>query len=163
MLLTIRGFSGPPVEESIHRAFPEKDPDFILKEYRKRTTKYYDSDLTFFPQEKEILEALYKEGLILTISTSKNRPMSLKCLEILGVKDLFSMMITSSEPLPHKPDPASLLALMIGDTGFDALAAKNAGIKSVLLRLVPRIYEKDKMPDYFVDSYDELYELIHKI
>ena len=91
--------------------------------------------------------------------------MSLKCLEILGVKDLFSMMITSSEPLPHKPDPASLLkimetykikkeeALMIGDTGFDAL----------LLRLVPRIYEKDKMPDYFVDSYDELYELIHKI
>ena len=171
----IRGFSGPPVEESIHRAFPEKDPDFILKEYRKRTAKYYDSDLTFFPHEKEILESLYKEGLILTISTSKNRPMSLKCLEILGVKDLFSMMITSSEPLPHKPDPASLLkimetykikkeeALMIGDTGFDALAAKNAGIKSVLLRLVPRIYEKDKMPDYFVDSYDELYELIHKI
>ncbi len=30
----VRGFSGPPVEESIARAFPEKDPKFILNEYR---------------------------------------------------------------------------------------------------------------------------------
>lgn len=171
----VRGFSGPPIEQSIARAFPEKDPKFILKEYRTRTAKYYDDYLKFFPNEKEVLKKLYKEGYILTISTSKNRPMAEKCLKIFGVYDWFSEMITSSEDVPHKPDPTSLNllvekfnvkkeeALMIGDTSFDALAAINANIKSVLLKLCPRVYEKDKMPTYFVANYQELYELIKKI
>ena len=171
----VRGFSGPPIEQSIARAFPEKDPKFILKEYRTRTAKYYDNYLKFFPHEKEVLEKLYKEGYILTISTSKNRPMAEKCLKLFGVYDLFSEMITSSEDVPHKPDPASLNllvekfnvnkeeALMIGDTSFDALAAINANIRSVLLKLCPRVYEKGKMPTYFVSNYQELYELIKKI
>lgn len=152
----VRGFSGPPIEQSIARAFPEKDPKFILKEYRTRTAKYYDDYLKFFPNEKEVLKKLYKEGYILTISTSKNRPMAEKCLKIFGVYDLFSEMITSSEDVPHKPDPASLNllvekfnvkkeeALMIGDTSFDALAAINANIKSVLLNYVLEFMKKTK-------------------
>ena len=41
----VRTFSGPPVEQSINFAFPELDPDFVLKEYRKRTAKYYEDCL----------------------------------------------------------------------------------------------------------------------
>ena len=101
--------------------------------------------------------------------------MAEKCLKLFGVYDLFSEMITSSEDVPHKPDPTSLNllvekfnvnkeeALMIGDTSFDALAAINANIRSVLLKLCPRVYEKGKMPTYFVSNYQELYELIKKI
>lgn len=171
----IRSFSGPPIESSIARAFPEKDPDFILSEYRKRTAKYYDTDLKFFDNEKDVLNKLYKDGYILTIATSKNRPMTEKSLQIFGVFDLFSDMVTSSEDVAHKPNPDSLLilmkkfnikkeeTLMIGDTSFDALAARNAGVKSVLLKLCPRTYEKDKMPDFFVSSYNELYDLIKRI
>lgn len=171
----IRSFSGPPIESSIARAFPEKDPDFILSEYRKRTAKYYDTDLKFFYNEKDVLNKLYKDGYILTIATSKNRPMTEKSLQIFGVFDLFSDMVTSSEDVAHKPNPDSLLllmkkfnikkeeTLMIGDTSFDALAARNAGVKSVLLKLCPRTYEKDKMPDFFVSSYNELYDLIKRI
>lgn len=171
----IRSFSGPPIESSIVRAFPEKDPDFILNEYRKRTAKYYDTDLKFFDNEKDVLNKLYKDGYILTIATSKNRPMTEKSLQIFGVFDLFSDMVTSSEDVAHKPNPDSLLllmkkfnikkeeTLMIGDTSFDALAARNAGVKSVLLKLCPRTYEKDKMPDFFVSSYNELYDLIKRI
>lgn len=168
----IRTFSGPPIEVSINKAFPEKDPKFILKEYRERTAKYYETDLAFFPNEKNILKKFKDEGKILTISTSKNRPMAEKCLDVFGVTDWFKEMITSSDHVPNKPDPASLNiimerfkikkdeAIMVGDTSYDALAARNAGIKSVLLRLKPRHYDEDKMPDYFVDSYDELYALI---
>ncbi len=171
----IRGFSGPPIEKSIARAFPEKDPNFILKEYRNRTAKYYDNYLKFFPNEKDVLTKLFNEDYILTISTSKNRPMAEKCLKLFGVLDYFKDMITSSEDVPHKPDPTSINllidkykvkkeeALMVGDTSFDALAATNANVKSVLLKLCPRIYEKDKMPTYFVSSYLELYDLIKKI
>ena len=170
----IRTFSGPPIEDSIARAFPEKDPHFILSEYRKRTAKYYDTDLKFFDNEKEVLNKLKKDGYILTIATSKNRPMTVKSLKVFGVYELFSDMITSSEDVAHKPNPDSLLllmdkfnvkneeTLMIGDTSFDALAARNAGVKSILLKLCPRTYEKDKMPDYFVSSYSELYNLIKR-
>ena len=172
----IRGFSGPPIEQSIKTAFPEKDPNFILKEYRSRTAKYYnDNYLKFFYDEKEVLNKLYDDGYILTISTSKNRPMAEQCLKVFGVYDKFSFMITSSDHFPNKPDPTSLNfivnkfnikkeeALMIGDTSYDALAAKNANVRSVLLKLCPRVYEKDKMPDYFVSSYKELYKLIKSL
>ena len=101
--------------------------------------------------------------------------MAEKCLKLFGVYELFKEMITSSEDVPHKPNPASLNllvekfkvkkeeALMIGDTSFDALAAINANIKSVLLKLCPRVYEKDKMPTFFVNDYKELYNLIKSI
>ena len=169
----IRGFSGPPIEESIHRAFPEFDPKFIKEKYTEATRKYYtDEFLRMFPSSKEVLAKLKEEGYILTIGTSKNRKMTEYCLKKFGFYDYFDSMITSTDPYAHKPDPAIINALMerykvsesetlmIGDTSFDALAARNAHVKSVLVRLCPRIYEKDKLPDYFVDSYDELYNLI---
>lgn len=170
----VRTFSGPPVEQSINFAFPELDPDFVLKEYRKRTSKYYDTCLKMFPGELEIIHKLHEDGYIFCVATSKNKEMTIKCLEKYNIKDYFSLILTSSDPFKHKPDPDMLNyimkelnvskeeTLMIGDTKFDYLAAKNAGVNCIIFTGAPRHYEEDMKPYAFVNSYDEMYKIIKK-
>jgi pyrophosphatase PpaX len=61
-----------------------------------------------------------------------------------GVEDVFDSIVSSEDVRRHKPDPESILlaierlqadpskTIMLGDTDKDLLAAKNAGIDSVL-------------------------------
>lgn len=170
----VRGFSGPPIEQSIARAFPEMDGAFILKEYRARTQKYYDLFLKLYPGELEILEKLYNDGYIFAIATSKNKAMAIKSLEKYNLLNYFSFILTSSDNFKTKPDPEMINFIqektgyskeeivMIGDTRFDYLAAKNANVKSILFKGSPRIYEDDVKPDAIVNLYDEMYEIIKK-
>ena len=167
-----RTFSGPPVEQSINFAFPELDPDFVLKEYRKRTAKYYEDCLKMFPGELEIIHKLHDDGYIFCVATSKNKEMTIKCLETYGIKDYFTYVLTSSDPFKHKPDPDMLNfiieklnvskdeVVMIGDTKFDYLAAKNAGVKCILFTGSPRKYEEDIKPFAFTPTYEKMYEII---
>ena len=171
----VRGFSGPPIEQSIARAFPEMDGDFILREYRVRTQKYYDLFLKLYPGELEILEKLHKEGYIFAIATSKNKAMAIKSLEKYNLLNYFTYILTSSDNFKTKPDPEMINYIqektgthkeeivMIGDTRFDYLAAKNANVKSVLFKGSPRMYEDDVKPDAIVDSYTEMYKIIKKL
>lgn len=168
----VRTFSGPPVEQSINFAFPEMDKAFVLKEYRKRTAKYYDTCLKMFPGELEIIHKLHDEGYIFAVATSKNKEMTIKCLEKYGIKDYFSYILTSSDPFKHKPDPVMLNyiinklgvskeeVMMIGDTKFDYLASKNAGTKCILFTGAPRKYEETIKPFAFASTYEEIYKII---
>ena len=172
----VRGFSGPPVMDSIKLAFPEKDPDFILKEYRTRTAKYYDMDyLKLFPNELPVLRKLHEEGYLFAIATSKNREMALKTLEKYDSENMFSLILTSSDHFKTKPDPEMLNyiidklnvskdeTIMIGDTKFDYLAAENAKIKCILFKGAPRHYDSETKPYKIVDSYEELYKVIKNL
>lgn len=171
----IRTFSGPPVEQSINFAFPELDPNFVLKEYRKRTAKYYDTCLKMFPGELEVIKKLHDDGYIFCVATSKNKEMTLKCLEHYGIKDYFKLILTSSDPFKHKPDPDMLNyimntlhvdvdeTIMIGDTKFDYLAAKNAHVKCLIFTGAPRAYDEDIKPYAFTSTYEEMYKIIKKI
>lgn len=171
----VRGFSGPPVEESIARAFPEKDPKFILNEYRERTKKYYDLYLNIFPGELEVLKKLKEDGYIFAIATSKNREMAIKTLEKYNINQYFSYILTSSDHFKTKPNPEMINfiinnlginkeeALMIGDTKYDFLAAQNANIKCILFKGAPRVYDNETKPFAIVSTYQELLNVIENI
>jgi pyrophosphatase PpaX len=61
-----------------------------------------------------------------------------------GIEDVFDVIVTSEDVKTHKPDPEGIqfamdrlhaepsTTVMLGDSGFDLLAARNAGIDSVL-------------------------------
>ena len=51
-------------------------------------------------------------------------------------------------------------AVYLGDSSFDALTARNAGIASFLVRFYPRSIPKELTPDRYVDSYKELPEVL---
>ena len=79
-----------------------------------------------------------------SVLTNKGRRPSVSILEGLGMRDLFEEVIGGDGPLPRKPDPASLLALMdragaapsttlmVGDSPIDHETAHRAGARCCL-------------------------------
>jgi phosphoglycolate phosphatase len=80
----------------------------------------------------------------LAVLTNKPRKPSEQILEALGVRDLFDDVVGGDGPLPRKPDPAGLQALMdlagasaaetlmIGDSAIDHETARRAAVRCCL-------------------------------
>ena len=95
------------------------------------------------PNLPEVLQMLKDQGKKLAVVTTDNRAMTLKCLNALGVADLFDAIYTDDGGIPTKPDPACTedickrfgiskdKVLMVGDTLTDVKFAKNAGISMI--------------------------------
>ena len=92
---------------------------------------------------KEVLEKL-KEKYVLAVFTSTNRRTAEDILDHLGIRDLFSVVITSDDVKAAKPDPMGVEmilqltgckeAIFVGDTVYDEMTAKNAGIKFIHIK-----------------------------
>ena len=107
----------------------------------------------------------YKLGLITNFALSE---CVWKLLEKFDLKKFFSVIVISAEINRRKPSPEIFKkalkalnvnaseAVFIGDTiGLDVKGAKNAGIKSVLIKRRP-IKEMDIKPDRIIDNLKEL-------
>ncbi|MHA8137730.1 HAD-IA family hydrolase [Lactobacillaceae bacterium Scapto_B20] len=96
-----------------------------------------------FPGTVEILDWNVKNGGQNFLLTHRDR-LSLTILDRFEIKKLFAGFVTSEQPFPRKPDPASLNYLidkydadrnhsvMIGDRKLDIEAAHNANIDGFL-------------------------------
>lgn len=101
------------------------------------TIKPISPELTF------VLNELKRRNKKLAVITTDNSIITRKCLEALGVGDVFDVLYTSDGRLPTKPDPASVFdfcerfnvnrnhMVMVGDTITDAEFAKNARIPMI--------------------------------
>ena len=168
----LRGYSGPPIEYAIKDCFPELDYSFILKEYRKRTKKYYDLYMKLFPNCKEVLRRLFNDGYNLAIMTAKNKEMCFQSLKKYEIDNLFSYVVTCEDLTKPKPDPQGMNlilkhfdilsneALGVGDTEYDSLAASNANMPSILMTMCPRVYKEEPHPIAYCSSYLDLYKEI---
>ena len=91
----------------------------------------------------EVLLALKKQGKRLAVVTTDNLEITKKCLEKLGVLELFDRVYTDDGVYPTKPDPYCVLdfcerfglsreeVVMVGDTVTDVRFAENAGISVI--------------------------------
>lgn len=91
-----------------------------------------------YPGVNETLAALKAAGIPLGIVTSKRRNSAEVGVQSAGIKGFFEAIVCHEDTDRHKPDPAPLLTalnsmgisgghvLMVGDTIFDIVAAKNA-------------------------------------
>ena len=110
----------------------------------KRFLEIYDTRLLNHTRPYEgIPEAVQaaRELGRLVVLTNKGRQPSETILEGLGLRHLFEEVIGGDGPLPRKPDPASLIALMdragtapeqtllIGDSPVDHETAQRAGVR----------------------------------
>ncbi len=171
----IKLYSGPPLEFAISDAFPELDSKFIHDEYRRRTKKYYDTDLKLFENVKEVLEYFYNKGYIITTLTAKNLEMTSYSFKKLGIDKYFKEYVTRSNGFKAKPDKEGIEyllnkyhidkkdAIMIGDTNADIECAKNASIDSCLMTMQDRVGIKKENILYECKNFIELKELIDKL
>lgn len=95
------------------------------------------------PDLVQVLTDLKSKGIKLAVVTTDNMQITRKCLEKLGILDLFDRIYTDDGEVPTKPDPFCVhhfcefsrvekdRVVMVGDTMTDMRFAKNAGIPAI--------------------------------
>jgi phosphoglycolate phosphatase len=127
-------------------------PD-LTEDQNRAVTEYYRSsyrgrreegllDEPLFEGIADLLAALRADGWSLAVATGKSDRGLAACLATHGIADLFVSLQTADRH-PSKPHPAMLeaalfeagaaphQAVMIGDTSFDMLMARSAGVRAI--------------------------------
>ena len=161
--LVARGFEGAGRELTPAKS-DELFRDFILH-YGKNICR----ESRLFPGAEEALDELAAMGFRLAVCTNKVEDLSRRLLEELGVAGRFAA-ICGRDTFPYaKPDGRHLTmtvaaaggdparAVMVGDSGTDIAAARDAGVPVVGVTFgYTDVPVRDLGPDLVVDGFPEL-------
>ena len=141
----VREIIGLGLETAIARLLGDGDPERIAAlatAYRERFLASDPTPMPLFEGVRELIEALHRRGRLLAVATGKGRAGLDKALTESGLGALFHATRCADESF-SKPHPAMLLelmdelgaeaarTLMVGDTEYDLLMARNAGVPAV--------------------------------
>lgn len=141
----VRGIIGLGMREAICSLYPDADDGFMdqfAALYRKAYMQEGQGQQRLFPGAKEVLVELEKSGYLLAVATGKSRAGLDQVMKETGLSGCFHATRCADESF-SKPHPAMLeelmtfcgvdaeQALMIGDTTFDLVMARNAKVASI--------------------------------
>lgn len=164
--------SGPPITETLAKFFPNHDPAFMLKEYQTRSKKYYERYVQSFPDARATLVALKDQGIRLGLITSKMHAATLATLRLIGLDDLFELIIALDDVTLPKPHPEGILraidyfkvaredVLYVGDTVTDDETSDRAGVDGCLVTWTLRTLPQNTKAKYRIDCFPQLMEVI---
>jgi len=123
---------------------------------------------------RELLSYLKERGFNVAVASSNPVKRIEEMLNFFDIRDFFDVIAGREHAGRGKPHPDILLhilkkletnasaAVYVGDSPFDVLTAKNAGVRSILLKYRYRleVTELDVTPDLTVNSLYELLSLI---
>jgi phosphoglycolate phosphatase len=124
-----------------------RDPGECAAIYREHYGKICLDKTFLLPGAAELLAKLAETGLPIGFATSKRRTYAEHILEHLGVLGRFSVRIGPEDVTHPKPAPEALLKaaegfgfapaemVFVGDTHFDVLAARAAGMPCVCVTI----------------------------
>lgn len=165
-------FFGEPLRNSLER-LDQGDVDAMLQTFLIYNEANHDPLISLFPGVLEGLELFKALGFKLAVVTSKRRKMAERGLELLGIINLFDVIVTPEDTIIHKPhkDPciyglnalglSSDEAMMVGDSSFDILCGKAAGLITCAVNytLIPKEELEKAECNFFVDSIRDIIEL----
>lgn len=142
----VRGIIGLELGVAIRALYPELDEPLLIETIRRAYSEQYLALETepspLFDGVQESLELFRKQGYRLAVATGKGRHGLQRVLADKGWQDYFDVTRCADETA-SKPDPRMLheiarhcrvepaQALMVGDSIFDLLMARNAGMDAV--------------------------------
>lgn len=136
----LRNIIGLGLAEAIRTLYADADDAFIhafSEAYREHFLHQDETPSTLFHGAREVVEGLAEAGYLLAVATGKARRGLDRVLEAEGLTDLFHATRCADETF-SKPHPLMLeeimvdldtdpaRTLMIGDTEYDMLMARNA-------------------------------------
>ena len=151
----------------------EEDREVIVKTFGEPLEL-----INLFPGMRELLAEVKRRGYKTGLVTSRLYNTTMQGLEKYEIKDMFDAVLTADDTDKHKPDPAPInitleklgsspeTSIMLGDTLFDLLCAKNAGVRSTLVSWSLALHGMTKedlgeaAPDYIIQKPEELLEII---
>ena len=164
---------GNGINSLVRRAVADADVDFetALRRMKRFYADHLLESTTLYDGVAATLEELRKSVPHLAVVTNKPTAATLKILEGLNVAKYFSDIIGGDSEFPLKPAPDALVALqekyklsadkcwMVGDHYTDLEAGRAAGFRRILVT-----YgfgdPKEETPDYTVDSFNEIANVV---
>ncbi len=153
----LRNIIGLGLREALMTLYPdgsEAEWDALVRHYRHHFLERDDTPSVLFEGAEELIRNLHAQGHFLAIATGKGRQGLDKVLEETGLKDCFHATRCADESF-SKPHPGMLLdildrlgveaddTLMVGDTEYDLLMARNAGVPA--LGVTYGVHDRDRL------------------
>ena len=165
----LRTVGGPGLQAQMQTIDPER-ADELVDVYRAHNIPLHD-ELEACAGMEDVLARLHEAGRRLGVVTAKRRDTAELAFATVPLGHLFEVIVGGDETERHKPDPEPLLlgaerlgadpaqTAYVGDSPFDVLAAKAAGMYAVAVTW-GRIHDRSKLeaaaPDAIVEAAEEL-------
>lgn len=138
--------------------------------YRRIFPDIAMSKIELFPEVKETLTELHKQGKRLAIATSRNKHSLTEIMKRHGVLDYFDLLVSASDGYAPKPAPDMVLGildklginesetLVIGDTTFDIDMGNKAHCWTCAVTYGNHTRERlmTAQPNFIVDNFCEV-------
>lgn len=167
---------GEPLELTMSNFFPDVPVHESVEIYRSWHHKKFVDLIQLFPGVHDLLENLKECGYKMGLVTSRLKYTTMQGVNKFGLDKYFDYILTANDTDKHKPDPAPVLitldkigsvpeeSIMVGDTMFDILCARNAGVLSVLVDWSIAVTDSQKTgpdaPDYVIKNAADLLDIL---
>ncbi|GAB6991877.1 pyrophosphatase PpaX [Paenibacillus pini] len=165
---------GMTLEQQLQHFSGSGDVTSLLGAYRDYSSEHHEAMVQPFPQVLDVIKGLHDRGITMGVVTTKNRPGSLKVLDMFGLSQYMKVVVTVTDVEHPKPHPEPVLkavealgadpehTLMVGDSPVDILAAQAAGVQSagVIWSLKGEDVLKEYNPNYILHEMNDLYSLV---
>lgn len=159
---------GLPLREIAARYVPDRVDEFMEKYAAVQRTRFIELTKAY-PGAVEALEIIKSAGCRTGVVTSKRRGPALAGLALTRIDRYIEVVVTADDVTKSKPDPEPVLkalglldtrpehAVYIGDSWYDILAGKGAGVTTVgaTWGIAAREQLVEHAPDFIVESWDE--------
>ncbi len=161
---------GIPTMQAIER-LGAKDSDAVARKYFDSLFRAYRAGVPIFDGIAEVLEEVRKRGIKCGIVTSRNREEVSSDTSLKSLMKYFDHVVCAEDTVKHKPEAEPVLKLAevsgvglpgmlyLGDTLYDYLCAKNAGVEFALALWGARNTDGMK-PDYSLEKPSDLIDII---
>lgn len=167
---------GEPLAITMEKILPQIPVEEGIQIYRDYHYDNFEDLISVFPGMVSLLQELKQRGYKTGVVTSRLLHTTKKGLDKYDLGQYFDVVVTCDDSTKHKPDPEPVLialqkldskpeeTIMLGDSMFDILCARNAGVKSVLVgwSIVAGQEEKEgpDAADFIIENAEDLFKLI---
>ncbi|MFS8612526.1 MAG: pyrophosphatase PpaX [Planifilum fulgidum] len=164
---------GEPLHDTMRRLDPEKW-EAMVQTYREHNLACHDDWVKLFPGVPEVLEKLHRAGVALGVVSNKQRITVEKGLSLFGLDQWMKTVVCYGEAGRPKPHPDPILrameavgadpdrTLMVGDSRFDLLAARRAGVDAAAVAW--SWHGRDELlslsPEYVLEKMEDLVNIV---
>jgi pyrophosphatase PpaX len=163
---------GEPLLDQMRRFDPDQAEEMV-KTYHAYNVEKHDEYVKEFPHVREVLKRLHQVGVVMGVVSNKRRSVVEMGLKLIGLDPYMQTVVCFGEGLKGKPEPDMIhyalkklhaipdQALMVGDSRYDLLAAKRAGVASAAVAWSLHAEElKEYEPDYYLEDMRDLLRIL---
>jgi pyrophosphatase PpaX len=167
---------GEILSHTMKNVLPHVDTEEAIDAYRSYHRDNFGERISVFEGMAELLAELKKRNFKTGLVTSRLSGTTWEGLRQYNLAEYFDVVVSCDDTDKHKPDPTPVNialerlgskpenAIMLGDTKFDILCAKNAGVRSVLVgwhvAMTPEDINGDNGPDHIIEKAEDLFLII---